>query len=297
MKPHKELRLLPAALVLVTLGCSDSEEPHAYDLPVGLGPPSLATLWLSPEVYSSVDRVDESTIRLSMDINDPLDGSGALDTELSYDWSVSYDVFAASGGLGPHEFVLAGIARNGDLVIEHFDLDMPDGSQVVDDTTLSAPSFSIAGGSGYQPPSQRAAANPPIRRELYRGAGLGTDVVLANDPQRRFTYVCSRELAKMFVVPWAEAGSLQEYTLESSPSILHRAKSMRVQRHSTEGNKLKIVLDTQQGVERYLILSDYDDDGVFDGDVPFTRTEYASNGYPELWETDYVRHTPLLGPS
>lgn len=288
------LRILFAAFLC---GCSGSDEPVETHLPPGFGPPSLDVIWLSPEVYSSVDRVNDTTLRLSLSINNPLDSSAALDTEVNYDWSVSYDLFAAAGGLGPHEFVVGGIARNGDLVLEHFDLEMPAGSQVVADTTSTPPSFSIAGGGSYLPPSQRVAANPPVREELYRGAGLGSDVLLANDPLRRFTYVCSRDLEKLFLVPWDPSASIQEYTLESSPSLLGLAKSMKVQQHSSEGNKLKITLDTQQGPFRYLLLSDYDDDGLLDGDVPFTREQYASSGYPQLWETDYVRHTSILGPS
>jgi len=83
----------------------------------------------------------------------------------------------------------------------------------------------------------------------------------------------------------------------SDPALLGFAKSMRIQRHSTEGDKLRIRLDPQQSSVQYLILSDYDGDGVFDGDVPVTKEQYGSMGYPELWETDYVRHTSLLGPS
>lgn len=296
----KPLRTDSFAVLLLAfaLGCTDQEDHAAHEIPISvLGPPSLATIWLSPEVYSSVDRVDDSTIRLALDINNPLDSSGALDTKVHFDWSVSYDLFDAAGGVGPHEFVVGGIARNGDLVLEHFDLEMPDGAQVVVDTASTPPSVSIAGGGSYLPPSMRAAANPPVRRELYRGSALGVDVAFANDPQRRFTYVCSRDLEKLFLVPWDENASIQEYTLESSPSLLGLAQSARVQRHATEGNKLKVTLDGQQGPNRYLILSDYDGDGIFDGDEPFTRSEYSSNGYPQHWETDYVRHTPILGPS
>lgn len=296
-----KLRTTPLvpSLLLVPLvwGCHRADDTIASSAPPEDGPDTLEVLWLSPEVYSGLQQVGESTVRLMLGINSPLTVGGQIDEEMVFDWSVSYKLESAAAGLGPHEFVLAGLARNGDLVLEYFDLEMPDGSQIVQDTTSVPPSITIAGGGSYLPPSQRAAANPPVRDELYRGSALGADVAIANDPQRRFTYVCSRDLQKLFVVPWDSNAAVQEYPMESDPTLLGLVESMTVQEHVTEGPKLKLELDTSTTPFRYLILSDYDDDGLFDGDVPFTRPQYASNGYPQLWSTDYVSNTPILGPS
>lgn len=248
----------------------------------------LSVLWLSDEVFSAVERLDLNTVRLHLKVNDPFTPSLDHNDQVLFDWSVEYEVKGAAGALGPHEFVLIGVARNGDVVLEHFDLDMPEGSQVFASPASSPPSVSIVGGGAYVPPSQRAAANPPTREELYRGSGLGVDLLLANDPDGRFSYVLSRDNQTLQTLAW-ETGAITEFTLGPDAAYLQDATQVDMREHATEGRKLKVTLSRTDGND-FIVLSDYDGDGLFDDHVVLSQAQYESLGYDLNWTSDFVNH-------
>lgn len=266
-------------------GSSVSSSPERFERP----------LWLSHEVRSRAIRVADGVVGLKLEWDDPLLTGNDLTEHVQYNWSVAYEVSDVAGSLGPHEFVVWGLARNGDVVVEHFDLTPPVGAHYIPDTTSSLPTFSIVGGGSYLPPSERTAASPPVREELYRGGALGQDVLVANDPNRQYSYIISRDLEGLHCVNWAN-GSVTECDLGADKALLSSAQSANVQAHSTEGNKLKIVLGINDVDADYILLSDYDGDGLFDGHQVVDAQGYSLLGYPQLWSNDYVVHLDFLSP-
>lgn len=280
-------------------------QPVGPPSPVGhrstsVGPPSYP-IWLSEEVNSKVQIPASRVVNLKIDINDPFTDSSEYVYHLSFSWTVSYKVKSISPGLGPHGFTVYGVARNGDSVIERFELTPVEGSYFLpvpsSGPALSTP-MSISGGGVFLPPSEREDFGPPLRVELYRGPSLGDDLVLANDPYRRFTYAVSRSAAQFWYIPWDEDLVPFQYLLGSDQALLHDVTSMRVQRHKTEGDKLRIRRSNQQtGIDSFLLLSDYDADGLFDGHEHIaSRSMYKAVGYPGLWEKDYVCTVPWMVP-
>ena len=269
-------------------------------LSTSVGPPSFP-IWLSEEVSSKVQIPEPRAVNLKIDINDPLTTSSEYVYHLSFSWTVSYNVRSVSPGLGPHCFTVYGVARNGDSVIEMFELTPVEGSYFMPvpslGPALSIP-MSIAGGGVFLPPTERDDFGPPLRVELYRGPGLGADLVLANDPYRRYTYAVSRSAAQFWYIPWDEDLVPTQYLLGSDQALLHDVSSMRVQRHVSEGDKLRVWRRNRQtGIDSFLLLSDYDSDGLFDAHEHIvSRAMYKAVGYPGLWEKDYVNTVPWMSP-
>lgn len=270
---------------LLRKGASSSSGSGVFERP----------LWLSSDLYSRAIRVEDSIVGLKLEWDSPLIPGNALTESIQYSWSVAYNIRDISGSLGPHEFVVWGEARDGSTVIEHFELAPPVGSHYYSDTTSPMPVYSVVGGGPYLPPSERVAANPPVREELYRGVALGQDVLVANDPNRRFSYLISRDLEGLHCIEWA-TGGMTGYDFGSDGSLLAFAQSAQVQAHSTEGDKLKVVLALNDSDADYILLSDYDGDGLFDGHQVVDEQGYSLLGYPDLWVNDYVAHLSYLSP-
>lgn len=253
------------------------------------------TLWLAHDVYSQLVRTSDHVMSFHLKWDDPLTAEESQSESHQYNWSVAYSIDGFSASLGPHEFTVWGTAQNGDIVLEHFDLAPPVGAHDYSSTTSPLPTASIVGGGPYLPPSQRQAVNPPTRKELYRGSSMGQDIVVANDPSRRYSYVVSKDMMALNCVSWT-SGSVSSYDLGPFSSLLSVAISAQVQSHSTEGDKLKVTLGLNDRDADYLILSDYDGDGVFDGHQVLDATGYSQLGYPGIWSNDFIRHVGFLAP-
>jgi hypothetical protein len=256
-------------------------------------------LWLDQEIYSDTwfDLGHEITLQTAE--NDPFTPSGELTDILEFTWSVNYTVNDIANVLGPHEFVVLGTTASGEKIVEGFAFTPADGSLIYSDFTLDNPQATVLGGGQYVPSKQRPRPRPPRRKLLYSGTALGNDPILANDPDKRFTYAVSRDTKTVNYISTTSGVPVSTYAIsDTNFDRLSDVLYMGIQTHATEGAKLVARLRDSSTNETYgyLLLSDYDGDGKFDADEFVAEDDYSLLGYPGLWTNDFVSKLDFLPP-
>lgn len=137
----------------------------------------------------------------------------------------------------------------------------------------------IAGGT-YIEPSQRTCP-PNVRTEIYLGSQIGSIDGIEVDPEGRFVLVVDG--ARVFQVPvQANAIPIEIGIVQQTAAVGYLMGGLTSAHHATEGRKYTLPADGPDW-DSYLILHDYDNDGVFDaaddangGDIWADPTEFEA---------------------
>lgn len=253
------------------------------------------TIWHGATLASRVSWENDpgealSEIRLKLRENSPDQPWTGFPDSQSATWSASYRVEEVIAGLGPNEFVVHGVAPNGDDVFEHFAIDPVPGAYGFTTSVagVGTVGLRIEGGGAYLPPDQRAPLGPTRRVEMYRGNALGAGLIAAVSPEADMLYVISTEEKMLWCIPRDQPHVPIEYFMGVDQAELEWACGMRVLQHPVEGNKLRIEYCGEQASSFYALVSDFDGDGILESHEMLSLEQYEAKGYPGLWATDYV---------
>ena len=264
-------------------------------------------------MYESTDLVVEVQWpidgRVVTVLRNELDPATGTFVESSINVSTSFDVLECKGGLGADEFVVLGVPPRGGTVVERWSFAPQTGGYTAWRDGVSTPIGTpimetlpplaiIAGGGPFVPPGQRGAATDPVREELYRGPSLGDLLVLANDPDERFSLVFSRSDDRIWQIPWNNSGNanLIEDLSTTSPGIFSTMDFVHPVQHLVLGRCYRgVVADPNAHPFLELIMIDGDDDGVFDSFQSMTNQDLTTQFVGD-WTDDFVNFTGVGFP-
>ncbi len=216
-----------------------------------------------------------------------------------FTYTTSFTVTALAARAQDDLFV-AGTARNGDLVIEHWLIDTQTGAVLTgwsspgpgaigQPSPPPAPTSTIVGGT-YVPVAQRTGEPSVERVELLRVAHPSVRTnAMAADPEGRFL---------LFVTEDSSLYSLDLTDPDALPVLLHDATSLWTLPAVTSMKRFDVtgvgrvwslgpavfLIDPADGAEKFVIayLYDADNDGVFDQHVVHDYNVLANSG---LWDS------------
>lgn len=196
------------------------------------------------------------------------------------------------------EFYLAGVARNGDDVIEKWEVVpvpggyvalRPPATTAIGITAVSSTtSVTIVGGQ-FVRPQDRTTAPSVFRTEVYRGQGFGGVSAMAVDPEGRFLLILASQDKSLYRLSLLD---------NSPPSVLYTAgddphfvavDSIGPLQHETQGRMyLFESFDGPVFQARRSLMSDSDNDGIPEGITSYTLGEYEAAGYiGDVWVDDF----------
>jgi len=173
------------------------------------------------------------------------------------------------------ELFLAGVYPNGDACIERW--------------TFTYPIYAHPVGGGYVPIDQRPL--PTARRlELFRGSQYGHIICLEPDPETRFVLFLTRESHTLYRRP-LPTGNITVEVDPANQSLLSEVRRIVARQHVTEGRKFVLTTTPRwemstTGSSDVLVMSDSNDDGIFETTVRMTVQAWVSAGYannPAAW--------------
>ncbi len=175
---------------------------------------------------------------------------------------------------------VAGIARNGDTVIEKWMLPPWQGGWHVAANVSTAPlglpfaggalhsMVQLAGGGPFSPPTARGARVSTQREEIHRGSPLNELVDLRVEPHGRFLYVLAGIPRNIWVLDLNADSPLPvvAFAPGTGPSLLG-AEHLSVGRHVTLGRCFEYLANAPgpDGEPLSGLLIDSDEDGYLDG--------------------------------
>jgi len=230
---------------------------------------------------------------------DPANGA-FVDSSVQY--ATSYKVNFVTARI-PNELYVFGTKRNGDDVIEKWDLEEIPGAWVASRPPSALPigtpdpsfpvfSLTLSGGS-FIDPGSRIASPVGAREEIYLGSALGGVLYAAVDPDGRFLLVLDAAAQRLVQVPID--GS-------SAPSVLFDSTSIPeivemgciAPRHEASLGRMYIMttsrrddsLGPESAYDARIVFFDYDNDGNLDDFTVQTYAQFVASDYS--WSETYT---------
>ena len=275
------------------------QEAHGFWTPG----PSVA-LYMDDHYRVLAGAPDEHTVVLEFRERGPLEESFST---WSLTESVSFDLRAIDAR-GSDELLVAGIARNGDAVIERWTLPQVTGAYATAWPRLQAgsgavtispmSSAGVTGGSGYIPPAQRVLPSSMSREEVYRGSLISGVDAIESDPLGRYAVVADWQAAVLFQLQISDPPTVSFLADSSSGLPIADATAIEIRRHKDvqEGIKLMVYYGGHSSSPLITHISDYDNDGVMDLAQSFSATEWSLAGFPADYEEDYRNYGSIGFP-
>lgn len=241
---------------------------------------------LSDSMWRSLDfQIGGRTLSVDTTEFDPQTG---LPADSSFSYSTSYDILRYTH-LDPSRFYLLGQARNGELVIEEFDVPAQTGGFVAGTPFTGPGSISVSGGTWIAPQS-RAAPPPPTRNEIWRGSSLGTVLDLRVDPDGQFLLLLTeREMRRVERMDLADPDNPVELASEVTIPSLAALDTITCREHVSEGRLYILTAGGGPWVDQVVLLRGLED-GLLDGFDEMTRTAYEAAYPPSVWLPGYVNY-------
>jgi hypothetical protein len=265
------------------------------------GQPALVPLFLGTDFsFAALYRPGEKWVGARL--TDYVEGE-APGPRTEWNWTTSFDVLHV-GGRGTDLLVVLGVARNGDTILERWDIGLPAGAP----TAALAPAAPVVGvavavpalqlgvqGGTPIPPAQRGAGPQPSRTEVYRGPSLGQDLEVEVDPNGRYALVLSRDGGALYRIVLAEGASADLILDSQSAPSLARVFGLDFYRHALLGQQVGGRIKGGAPLSR-IVLGDLDNDGVFESVEELTLQECEYLGLPQAWVEDYVNYSGNFAP-
>jgi hypothetical protein len=214
---------------------------------------------------------------------------------------VSFTITSITSREGGNEVYVAGIQSDGTDVIEKWIFSARKGgyhlvSQGAQPQPIGTPmpaysSFEVLeGGVFLSPPPIHTGAT---RAALYRGSAMGHIRAMVCDPEGRFLIALTTPAGDLYRVHLVtNPGTVELLVANTQVPALQEATTMQYQHHATEGRK--VVLTQAEGsvyplYYKNIVLSDADNDGVFESISALDHAAWLSAGYEDdsNWATDY----------
>lgn len=181
-----------------------------------------------------------------------LDGSGVW-SSLTYDHTLAFDV-SAFGWRKKDEFVFAGTADNGDVVVERWEM-----------KKLGQPGN---------------VTKIPTRAEIYRGQGIGSPVAIHMDPEGRFILLLAGSGPSTQVVAFANQANATPTVLYSQGTGMPLDQMLFIRRyqHNSLG-RVWVLTGMGGGLDMpAILLVDAANDGTFDYTIVDSEVGLLSGG-------------------
>lgn len=231
---------------------------------------------------------------------------------LQSSFSVSYRLmYVASRHV--NELYLAGVARNGDGVIERWVFPPQVGGYYTEKATAStalgvdAPIEQLYLKIGSNQPGQgqgpfappfiapigRSVAPQPIREEIYRGQAIGEVCCMAVDPEGRFLLLMDRSSPDVYRLTMGANPVLESLYDDSDFASFAAADSFGVtpMLHALEGRKYVLTTYVKHRPSHKVVFHDVDNDGLFESAEELSESEYDSSYPSYLWVDRYNEYT------
>lgn len=215
-------------------------------------------------------------------------------------FSTSYVVKKIVPSGQAHSFFVNGRSRDGDDVLEQWDIDVGQGGRFATRPggptpigTPSAPHSLTTGilGETYTQPSGRPRATA-TRTELYRGSDLGTLLGIAADPNGRFLLIVAGGALYRLDLGGAYGAPVE---IDTGFSAIDSAVYVSIRELAATGDRAVVITALRppgEGVWRYLML-DADNDGHFElPGFTYDQAGWSTLGLldQEAWSQNYVEY-------
>ena len=230
--------------------------------------------------------------------NDPISGK-------QYTWYLqnptSFGVKRVSA-IDASTFFVAGTSRRGETVIERWNYPPQDGAWFTDTpspsvqgvpSALTAPVVSLHG-TAWIKPSERAAQAPARRTEIYEGSEIGSVWELLPDPEGRFLLVVEKGTNSVFQV-FTDTSTPPAKLFDGSGDQLAQALGAPQCDVYQSGllDRIYVVGDLRGAYEGPgLVLSDSDNDGIFDSLVWLSALDFEALAPPSNWKNYWFQGLP-----
>lgn len=286
---------LPTTVALQVTSTSVGERAASRGLgrPVLITPTYRQTVTYGPR-YEDAPQADRFTIKTFE--KDP------ITQEWYRSWvehSASFQIERVATRIA-NEFYLAGVARNGDAVIERWVAEpqngalaptRPPASTRIGTPFLSPPlSVPIQGGGGFIAPPQRQGGSIMEKTELYRGIDLGQIRDISVDPDGRFLLALTSELGLVQFDLHDSSPSGPAYasilSLQQVPELA-QVRSLYPAEHATAGRTYRMDHMFVEGLlPKDIVLLDAGNDGAFESHFVLSPDEYEAM-FPPGSSTDF----------
>lgn len=255
-------------------------------------------IFISNDLAQSVSfEFDEPNLRLHT--AERGEGSSVPDELHSVGFSTAYRVIEVAPAGRSHAFYVNGTARNGDDVLELWEVSVGTGGRFVTPAAVPqplgtpSPPYAVAGdvlGGFYASPSTRSGATTVARTELYRGQELGAWRALAADPEGRFVLVVAG--AKLFRIDVATELA-PPVELPTSFAAMDRVEYVFIRELASISTRTLVLIATPDFASSTLwyLAFDAENDGHFElPGVVLDEAAYSGGDLLEesAWSADFV---------
>jgi len=258
----------------------------------------------SEEISQVIDQPDLKTIQVRT-----VDHTATPPSVTNFTYSSSFTVTSIAAK-GQDDFYIAGYARNGDLVIEHWEIESQDGAiatgwqssgpaPIGQPSVPAAPISTVTGGT-YIPVFQRTGEPSVLRTEILRtNQFLIQNNAFGVDPEGRFLLLItdSSQLYRVDLVdpPTPPILLLDSNSLWTLPFIkgMVRIQVSGIGRIWVLGPP-EILPSPVLGIDQHVLtyLYDADNDGLFEQEVVHDYLTLANSGLWDYIETDFAFINP-----
>lgn len=222
--------------------------------------------------------------------------------------STSFDIFAFDGR-GFEELFVAGIARNGDVVIEKWTIPASEGGRSTRWQKLSPgtspgtpvgpmPGASLSTGEPYVAATERSLPTAITREEVYRGSEMAGSSAIEVDPWGRFVLVADFPNDTIWQVDLLDPPVVSAVVTPADQLGLSEATQFEIRRPELwdEGQKLWIFRSGASDSLTMIHITDVGFDASWDFTELLTRAQWNDAGYPAAYAEDYRNYGSIGFP-
>ena len=214
--------------------------------------------------------------------------------EISREFSNAFAITAMSDTPDGHNFVVAGVTSDGNAQLQLLSIPSRSGGVHIDVNRPTYPALGFPLGMYsahevlpviFKIPSGRAATPTESRHRIYSGDGLEFVRAVELDPELRFALAVDLD------------GTVVQFDLTSgfpsTPNLIYDVSTnadlpgvRRIALRELANGGRVVILSPQVGPilmtqNKYVILEDSENDGLFESCISLTRAEFVSAGYNE----------------